>query len=148
LQQNLTVMPDTRCPDVLVLACANCLTGSGALGRQWQQDGVWAAVREVPCSGKIDVQYMLHTLEGGARGLCVVACPRGECHLAQGNYRAEIRVCTMQRLLSEMGISPERVELLHSSPQDSAEHIRQLVYDSVERIGRLDMIHKGSSNAG
>jgi F420-non-reducing hydrogenase iron-sulfur subunit len=91
-------------------------------------------VREVPCSGKMDGQYLCHALEGGARGVCVVACPKGECHLAQGNYRAEVRIRTVQRLLTEIGLEPERAELLHISPEDPPEKLVEQVRGAVERI--------------
>ena len=94
-------------------------------------------VREVPCSGKMDGQYLFHALEGGTRGVCVIACPKGECHLAQGNYRAEIRVRTAQRLLKEIGLEPERAELVHGSADDSPHQVEQLVRGAVERICAL-----------
>ena len=76
----------------------------------------------------------MHALEGGGRGLCIVACPKGECHLAQGNYRAEIRVHCVQRLLNEIGMEPGRAVLVHSSPDDPPERLRQLVDDAVAQI--------------
>ena len=85
----------------------------------------------------MDGQYLFHALEGGARGVCVVACPKGECHLAQGNYRAEIRVRTVQRLLKEIGLEPERAELVHSSADESFEQFEQLVCGTVGRICAL-----------
>lgn len=130
-------MPQLLNPDVVVYVCANCLPQSGHLPRQWRQDGARVLVREVPCSGKMDGQYLLHALEGGGRGLCVVACPKGECHLAQGNYRAEIRVRTVQRLLDEIGLEPERAQLLHFSPDDPPGELEQCVRDAVERICAL-----------
>ena len=75
----------------------------------------------------MDGQYLLHALEGGARGLCIVACPKGECHLGQGNYRAEVRLRTIQRLLGEAGLEPQRAELLHCSPNDSPEQFDDLL---------------------
>jgi coenzyme F420-reducing hydrogenase delta subunit len=104
------------------------------LPRQWDQDGAKVLVREVPCSGKIDAQYLFHALEAGGRGICVIACPKGECHLAQGNYRAEIRIRTVQRLLAEINIEPERAELVHGSADDSPEQLEQLVRGAVGRI--------------
>ena len=112
-------MPELLSPDMVVYVCTNCLPQGVHLPRQWQQDGARILVREVPCSGKMDAQYLLHALEGGSRGCCVVACPKGECHLAQGNYRAEIRVHTIQRLLGEIGLDPERVETPRSSKPSS-----------------------------
>ena len=105
--------------------------------RQWDQDGARVLVREVPCSGKMDGQYLFHALEGGGRGICVVACPKGECHFAQGNYRAEVRIRTVQRLLTEIGLEPQRAELVHGSPDDPPEQLEQLVRGAVERICAL-----------
>lgn len=121
-------------PDVVVYLCNNCVPQGARLARQWSQGGAHVLVREVPCTGKMDAQYLMHGLEGGARGLCVVACPKGECHLAQGNYRAEVRLRMMQRLLGEIGLEPGRAELVHCSPQDPPEQLERLVNGAVERI--------------
>jgi F420-non-reducing hydrogenase iron-sulfur subunit len=130
-------MAEVLVPDVVVYVCTNCMPPGGHLPRQWDQDGARILVREVPCSGKMDGQYLLHGLEGGGRGLCVVACPKGECHLAQGNYRAEIRVRTVRRLLAEIGLEQERAQLVHCSAEDAPSQIERLVRDAVERICAL-----------
>jgi coenzyme F420-reducing hydrogenase delta subunit len=124
-------------PGVVVYVCTNSMPEGQRLPRQWHQDGAHVLVREVPCSGKMDGQYLCHALEGGTRGVCVVACPKGECHLAQGNYRAEIRVRTVQRLLKEIGLEPERAALVHSAADDSFEQFEQLVRGAVGRICAL-----------
>jgi coenzyme F420-reducing hydrogenase delta subunit len=125
------------CPDAAVYVCVNCIPGRGHLPRQWTQDGAHVLVREVPCSGKMDGQYLLHVLEAGARGLCVVTCPKGECQLTQGNYRAEVRLGTIRRLLTEIGIEPERVALVHTSPEDRFDQFEQRIHDVVGRICAL-----------
>ena len=124
-------------PDVVVYICHRSIPPGASLPRQWKQDSARVAIHEVPCSGKIDGQYLFHALEGGVRGLCVVACPKGECYLGQGNYRAEIRICTMQRLLGEVGIEPQRAELLHFSPDDSPEQLNEAICGAVRRISAL-----------
>jgi coenzyme F420-reducing hydrogenase delta subunit len=106
-------MTEPVCPDVVVYVCTHSLPQGGRLPRQWMQDGAHVVVHEVPCSGKIDGQYLLHAFEGQSRGLCVVACPRGECQLAEGNYRAEVRIRTVRRLLAEIGIEPQRAEIVN-----------------------------------
>jgi len=130
-------MAELLCPDVTVYLCPNCVPTGARLARQWNQDGAHVVVRDVPCTGKIDVQYLFHAFEGGHNGVCVIACPKGECKLAQGNYRAQIRVATVQRLLGEIGLEPERVELLHCSPNDPAEVLEKLVRDAVKRFSKL-----------
>lgn len=134
-------MPEALSPHVVVYLCTNCIPTGVDLPRQWNQDGARILVREVPCSGKMDAQYLLHALEGGARGICVVACPRGDCHLSQGNYRAEIRVHTIRRLLEEIGLPPEQVQLVHASQGDSPRQFEQLVRSAVERIWSINAIH-------
>jgi len=128
------IMSESLSPDVVVHLCTNCIPQGMNLPRQWNQDGARVLVREVPCSGKMDGQYLLHALEGGARGLCVVACPKGDCYLSQGNYRAEVRVRTVQRLLAEIGLPPERAQLVHASQADTPRKFEQLVRSTVERI--------------
>lgn len=130
-------MSETLSPDVVVYLCTNCIPQGANLSRQWDQEGARILVREVPCSGKMDGQYLLHALEGGARGFCVVACLKGDCRLSQGNYRAEIRVRTVQRLLAEIGLPPERAQLVHFSPADTPRQLEQLVRSTVERICAL-----------
>lgn len=127
-------MAEPVCPDLIVYLCSNCVPEGGRLPRQWRQEGAHVLVREVPCTGKIDVQYLFRALEGGTRGVCVVACPRGKCSLVEGNYRAEVRVRTVQRLLAEGGIEPGRVELLHCSPDDPPDRFAELVRDAVKRL--------------
>ena len=128
-------MAEAVSPDILVHVCQNCIPGGGRLPRQWEQDGLRVLVREVPCSGKTDAQYLFRALEGGCRGVCVVTCPKAACHLAQGNYRAEVRIRTIQRLLAEIGLAPERAQLLRSDPDAPPEQLEEAVRQAVRTIG-------------
>jgi F420-non-reducing hydrogenase iron-sulfur subunit len=119
---------------VSVYICHRCIPEGGRLPRQWTQDGVRVQVKELPCSGKTDVQYLFHAIESGARGVLVVTCPQGECRLAQGNYRADVRVHTVRRLLAEIGIEPERAVLIHCAPDDD---LKALVRDAVDKFCAL-----------
>ena len=130
-------MIESNCPDVVVYVCHNCVPESGSLPRQWKQDGIQVMVQTIPCSGKIDLQYLFHALEDGGSGLSIVACPRGDCKLAQGNLRAEVRIRTVQQLLTEIGLEPERAELLHCSPDDSSALLEQRIREAVQRFGAL-----------
>jgi F420-non-reducing hydrogenase iron-sulfur subunit len=130
-------MPVSPAPDVVVYVCNHSIPAGACRRRQWHQDGAKVVVHAVPCSGKMDGQYLFHALEGGARGLCVVTCPKGECHLSQGNYRAEIRIRTVQRLLAEVGLEPERAELIHCSPNDPPEQFDATVRGAVGRLCAL-----------
>jgi F420-non-reducing hydrogenase iron-sulfur subunit len=130
-------MAVTLSPDVVVYVCHRSIPKGASLPQHWKMGAARVALHAVPCSGKMDGQYLFHALEGGARGLCVVACPKGECHLSQGNYRAEIRIRTIRRLLGEVGLEPERAELVHCSPDDSPEQFNDILRGAVERICAL-----------
>lgn len=123
-------------PDVLIHVCQNCIPGGGQLPRQWVQDGLHVVVRQVPCSGKTDAQYLFHALENGCQGVCVVTCPKAQCHLAQGNYRAEVRINMIQRLLAEIGLAPGRAQLLRCSPEESVERLEQTLRETVSAISQ------------
>ena len=126
--------PGATRPDVVVHVCCNSLPARWRLPRQWEEQGARVAVHEVPCSGKTDCQYLMHDVEAGLWGAVVVACPRGECRLGQGNTRAEMRVRTLQRLLAEIGLEPGRAELVRSSSEESPEAIETRVREAVARI--------------
>ena len=69
----------------------------------------------LPCTGKVDVRYILEAFEQGADGVYVVACPIGNCHHVHGNARALARVEYTKRLLGEIGIGGDRLEIIFTS---------------------------------
>ena len=54
--------------------------------------------------------------------------------MAQGNYRAEVRVRTVQRLLDEIGVERERAALVRHDPDDDLESV---VREAVRRFCEL-----------
>ena len=130
-------MSASRPADVVVYVCYNCTPPGTRLPRQWEQGGLLVQVHEVPCSGKTDAQYLFHAFEGGAGAVCVVACPAGECRLAQGNYRAQVRVGMVQRLMAEIGVEPERIALVHCSKDDPADRLERLAREAIDKFAAL-----------
>jgi coenzyme F420-reducing hydrogenase delta subunit len=130
-------MAEPVTPNAVVNVCRNCIPAAGHLPHQWSQHGLHVVVREIPCSGKIDSQYLLHAIDGVTHGVCVVACANGDCHLGEGNCRAEVRIRNVRRLLSEVGLEPERAELLHCSAQEPLSKIERAVRNAVQRLSTL-----------
>jgi F420-non-reducing hydrogenase iron-sulfur subunit len=137
------MMAEPVIPNAVVNVCRNCIPAAGHLPGQWRQDGLHVVVREIPCSGKIDAQYLLHALDGVTHGVCVVACTNGDCHLGEGNCRAEVRMRSIRGLLSEVGLEPERAELLHCSAQQPFSKIEQAVRKAVHRLSVLGHVPVG-----
>ena len=69
----------------------------------------------VPCTGRVDILHLLKAIEDGADGAYVVGCLEGDCHYLTGNLKARKRVEYVKKLLEEMGIEPERVEMYNLS---------------------------------
>jgi len=70
---------------------------------------------KVPCTGSIDVLYILKAFEEGADGVFVAGCLEGECHFLTGNIRARKRVAMIKERLAQLGINPRRLEMYNLS---------------------------------
>jgi F420-non-reducing hydrogenase iron-sulfur subunit len=68
-----------------------------------------------PCTGKVDVEYVLRAFEEGADGVYVVACSIGNCHHLHGNVRATRRIEYARKLLEQVGIEGERLGVFYMS---------------------------------
>jgi coenzyme F420-reducing hydrogenase delta subunit len=66
----------------------------------------------LPCSGRIEALHLLKALETGAEKVYVIPCPEGTCRYGYGNTRARKRVDFARGLIGEIGIEPERIELV------------------------------------
>jgi len=69
----------------------------------------------MPCTGKIDVRYILEAFEQGADGVYIVACPIGNCHHVRGNERGRARVGLTKKILEEIGLESERLDIFYMS---------------------------------
>ncbi len=72
----------------------------------------------VPCTGKVDILYMLRAFEKGADGVYVVGCLEGDCHYNNGNFRARKRVEQVQKILETIGIGGERAQMYNLSSSE------------------------------
>src|SRR3989304_6316331 len=73
------------------------------------------------CSGRMDPEFVLHAFKGGADGVMITGCHPGECHYLEQNFKALRRFLLLKRVLAQMGIEPERLNLVWAS---AAEGVR------------------------
>jgi coenzyme F420-reducing hydrogenase delta subunit len=93
-------------------------------------------VIQVPCTGRVDIHHLLKAIEDGADGVYVAGCLEGECHFLSGNLRARKRVQYVKKLLEEIGIEPERVEMFNLSAGEGP-RFAAIANEMVERIRQL-----------
>jgi coenzyme F420-reducing hydrogenase delta subunit len=72
----------------------------------------------VPCSGRIETLHLLKAFESGADGVAVFACHEENCRYLQGNRRLKGRIQYAQRILANIGLEQERLELFRLASVD------------------------------
>jgi F420-non-reducing hydrogenase iron-sulfur subunit len=93
-------------------------------------------VLQVPCTGRVDIIHLLNAIEDGADGVFVAGCLEGECHYKTGNLRTRKMVEYVKKVLEEIGIEPERVEMYNLSSAQGA-RFAEIANEMVERIKGL-----------
>jgi coenzyme F420-reducing hydrogenase delta subunit len=77
----------------------------------------------LPCTGRIDVSFVLRAFLDGADGVIVSGCHPGDCHYTAGNYRARRRWILFRDLLNVIGFDLNRFELAWISAAEGAKWV-------------------------
>jgi F420-non-reducing hydrogenase iron-sulfur subunit len=105
-------------------------------------------VIRLPCTGKVDVEYMLKAFEQGADGVYIMACPIGNCHHERGNVRATKRVEYAKKLLDDIGLGRERLGIYYVSggqgqafanaAREMTDRVRRMGPNPIKEVGKLE----------
>jgi len=93
-------------------------------------------VIQVPCTGRVDIIHLLKAIEEGADAVYVAGCLEGECHFLVGNLKAKKRVQYVKKVLQDLGIEPERVEMFNLSAGEGP-RFAEIAREMVERATAL-----------
>ena len=105
-------------------------------------------ILRVPCSGKADAINILTAFQKRPAGLPVAGCLEGDCHFKDGNLKAARRVAYVKKLLDEIGIGGERLEMMTLSA-GMGERFAATASEFTEQIRRLGPNPvKGAAQAG
>jgi coenzyme F420-reducing hydrogenase delta subunit len=103
-------------PTIVAFCCHFCAyTAADLAGTMRLQYPPNVRIVRLPCTGKVDVRFLLEAFEKGADGVYVAGCLEGDCHFLTGNFRAKKRVAYAKRLLDEIGFGGERLEMYNMS---------------------------------
>jgi len=72
----------------------------------------------VMCSGRVEPDLVLKAFREGADGVLIAGCHPGECHYIEGNLKALRRYVLLKRLIRQLGIEPERLQLVWASASE------------------------------
>ena len=103
-------------PEIVAFCCHYCAYAAadlaGSMRLEYPQS---IKVIELPCSGKLDVLYVLRAFEDGADGVMVAGWLEGDCHYLEGNLNARRRVEYVQKLLEDIGLEGRRIKMINIS---------------------------------
>lgn len=124
-------------PQIIAFCCHYCAYAAADLaGSMRLQYPSNIKIVRLPCTGKIDVIYLLKAFENGADGVFVAGCEEGNCHFLEGNIRAKKRVNYARQLLEEIGLEKERLEMFNLSASQG-KRFAQICSEMTERIKNL-----------
>ncbi len=66
---------------------------------------------EVPCAGRISLDFLLGAFNRNAQGVLVLSCHEGNCHSGQGNLHAKRRALYLQEMLKTIGLNSDRLQV-------------------------------------
>ena len=94
--------------------------------RCWSEQGDEVKVMPLPCSGKVDILYLMKAFETGADGVVIVACKQGECRYLEGNLRARKRAEAVDVLLEEIGLGKGHTAIIQMNDGGIEQVIREV----------------------
>jgi coenzyme F420-reducing hydrogenase delta subunit len=97
----------------------------------------------LPCSGKVNLLYLLKAIETGSDAVLLTTCKFGDCKFLQGNIRAEKRVEAVDELLNETGLGRNHIRFVQLDGQNNVD----LIVNEIDNIKillnkELQMIQK------
>lgn len=139
-------------PKIVAFCCQYCAYSAADLaGSMRLQYSPNVRIVRLLCTGKVDVIFLLRAFEEGADGVFVAGCLEGNCHFLEGNIRAKKRVQYVKKLLDEIGIGGDRLEMFNMSAGEGpkfaeaantmTERIRKLGPSPV-RAEKIEVSHK------
>jgi F420-non-reducing hydrogenase iron-sulfur subunit len=103
---------DSASMRIHLFCCSTSLEAADLLDAEDAIPNTELKVVSLPCSGKVNVPYLVKAFESGADGVMVVTCKKDECQYIQGSFRAQNRVQAVDELIAEIGLGKGRTVLV------------------------------------
>jgi coenzyme F420-reducing hydrogenase delta subunit len=126
-----------------VFYCSNNPEASRFSGLGQDSNGEIKTI-SLPCSGKVDIPYLIKAFESGADGVVIVTCRKDECRHVEGSLRAHKRAEAVEALLEEIGMSPGRIAVFECG-QDDTETVLAKITRFMERVKKLPDAKSGKA---
>ena len=121
---------------ICILYCSNSLENQELKDYIEKFQDVDFNLISLPCSGKVDIPYMVKAFETGADGVLVLTCPQGQCHNLEGNLRAQKRAQAVNSLNIEVGLGDGHIKVIQLKEDDKkhiVEEIEEFISMNMEK---------------
>jgi F420-non-reducing hydrogenase iron-sulfur subunit len=128
-----------------VFYCSNGIEPQQMASGVSKLEGVEVKTISLPCSGKIDIPYLIKAFETGADGAVIVTCKQNECKHLEGNLRANKRAEAVESLLEEIGMTKGRMAVImlkDGGVEQAVVEIRSFI----NKVKNLPQTQKSSAN--
>jgi F420-non-reducing hydrogenase iron-sulfur subunit len=118
---------------ITIFHCFNALHSASFL----ENDDCEIQSIKMPCSSMTREVFLLRAFEAGASAVVVLVCPEGTCRYLEGNLRASKRVARVKKLLDEIGIGGQRLNLFNipHGDQSAADGIIKQTISDLAKLG-------------
>ncbi|UCE36790.1 MAG: hydrogenase iron-sulfur subunit [Thermoplasmata archaeon] len=124
-------------PKIVAFCCHYCSYAAADLAGSMRLDyPTNIKILKIPCTGKVDVLYLLRAFEDGADGVIVAGCEEGTCHFINGNIKAKKKVKYTKKILDDIGLGGDRLEMYNLSAA-MGQKFADLAKEMTERIKKL-----------
>ena len=124
-------------PRILAFCCNWCTyTGADLAGLNRMKYPCDVRVLRVPCSSRVNPQFVLRAFQKGCDGVMVCGCHPGDCHYTSGNYFTRRRFMLLKTMLEYNGIDPERFQARWISGSEAAK-FRDAVTEMSEIVTKM-----------
>jgi coenzyme F420-reducing hydrogenase delta subunit len=128
---------DNRPVKIYLFFCSNSFDTDTARRCCAGKKGEELKAISLPCSGKVDLLYLIKAFETGADGVMVITCKQDACRYLEGNLRAARRVEAVDSLLEEIGVGRGRIKVIKPQEEGDVEHIIREVDNFRAKISSL-----------
>jgi len=129
-------------PNIVILRCNFCSPPGAerAMASQLKNNFRPIIIR-ANCTGRIDPTFVIDAFVKGADGVMIAGCAPGDCHYVSGNYKAGRNILLLKRVLSQLGIEPERLRAEWLATSESPRFVSSLndLADKVVTLGPLTL---------
>ena len=134
---------DNRPLKIYLFFCSNSFDTDTARRYCAAKEGEELKAISLPCSGKVDLLYLVKAFETGADGVMVITCKQDACRYLEGNLRAARRVEAVDSLLEEIGLGKGRIKIIKPPEEGDVAYIIREVDNFRATISSLVRSHSG-----